>query len=71
MFTGEFRSPLNDFIPGGLPLECEKVRFEMILPNYKKHGEKHMKHMKDKPMCMHFPHTGDHRFEWRRWVCFL
>lgn len=63
LFTGEFHSPLNHFVPGALPEQCEKVRFEVILPkDFKKQQYGH------KPICMHFPHTGDHGFKWRRYM---
>lgn len=56
LYTGEFISPLNKFIPRALPKECEKAGFQLVIPNnWKSH----------KPVTIHLAGTGDHFF-WRR-----
>ncbi|KAJ8015164.1 hypothetical protein DPEC_G00023300 [Dallia pectoralis] len=54
--NGYFISPLEHILPGILPKESVKARFQFIVPRkWKKH----------KPVCIHLAGTGDHFF-WRR-----
>lgn len=53
---GFFISPLEHFIPGILPPEAVKARFQFIVPK---------RWQKNKPVCIHLAGTGDHFF-WRR-----
>ncbi|KAL0973942.1 hypothetical protein UPYG_G00213250 [Umbra pygmaea] len=54
--NGYFISPLENLVPGILPSESVKARFQFIVPKkWKKH----------KPVCIHLAGTGDHFF-WRR-----
>lgn len=54
--SGHFISPLEHFVPGILPAESVKARFQFIVPKrWKKH----------RPVCIHLAGTGDHFF-WRR-----
>ncbi|XP_048827158.1 protein ABHD18 isoform X1 [Brienomyrus brachyistius] len=56
ILNGHFTSPLEHFLPGILPAESVKARFQFILPR---------KWKKFKPVCIHLAGTGDHFF-WRR-----
>jgi len=58
VYRGEFISPLNKYMPNGLPSESERAHFQMILP-------KKWKSSTYKPICVHLAGTGDHHF-WRR-----
>ncbi|XP_059202249.1 protein ABHD18 [Centropristis striata] len=53
---GFFMSPLEHFVPGILPPEAVKARFQFIVPK---------KWQKNNPVCIHLAGTGDHFF-WRR-----
>ncbi|XP_057205449.1 protein ABHD18 isoform X2 [Triplophysa rosa] len=54
--NGHFISPLEHFLPGVLPTESVKARFQFIVPKkWKRH----------RPVCIHLAGTGDHFF-WRR-----
>ncbi|CAN9514539.1 unnamed protein product [Ophioblennius macclurei] len=53
---GFFLSPLEHLVPGILPKEAVKARFQFIVPK---------KWQKNKPVCIHLAGTGDHHF-WRR-----
>jgi len=54
--NGYFISPLADIVPGILPSESVKARFQFIIPKrWKQH----------RPVCIHLAGTGDHFF-WRR-----
>ncbi|XDV37582.1 hypothetical protein PO909_007160 [Leuciscus waleckii] len=54
--NGHFISPLEHFVPGILPAESVKARFQFIVPKkWKRH----------RPVCIHLAGTGDHFF-WRR-----
>lgn len=54
--NGYFISPLEDIVPGILPPESVKARFQFIVPKkWKQH----------RPVCIHLAGTGDHFF-WRR-----
>ncbi|XP_051506524.1 protein ABHD18-like [Myxocyprinus asiaticus] len=54
--NGHFISPLEHFVPGILPTESIKARFQFIVPKkWKRH----------RPVCIHLAGTGDHFF-WRR-----
>ncbi|XP_076147944.1 protein ABHD18 [Alosa pseudoharengus] len=54
--NGHFISPLEEIVPGVLPTESIKARFQFIVPKkWKKHY----------PVCIHLAGTGDH-FYWRR-----
>ncbi|XP_062380665.1 protein ABHD18 [Sardina pilchardus] len=54
--NGHFISPLEELVPGVLPTESIKARFQFIVPKkWKKHY----------PVCIHLAGTGDH-FYWRR-----
>ncbi|KAA0709632.1 Protein ABHD18 [Triplophysa tibetana] len=54
--NGHFISPLEHFLPGVLPTESIKARFQFIVPKkWKRH----------RPVCIHLAGTGDHFF-WRR-----
>ncbi|XP_066576268.1 protein ABHD18 [Amia ocellicauda] len=57
ILNGHFISPLEHFVPGILPAESVKARFQLILPKEWKN--------KHKPVCIHLAGTGDHFF-WRR-----
>uniref|UniRef100_A0A3Q3JTJ6 Abhydrolase domain containing 18 n=1 Tax=Monopterus albus TaxID=43700 RepID=A0A3Q3JTJ6_MONAL len=48
---GFFISPLEHFIPGILPPEAVKARFQFIVPK---------RWQKNKPVCIHLAGTGDH-----------
>ncbi|KAL7861138.1 hypothetical protein AOLI_G00174870 [Acnodon oligacanthus] len=54
--NGHFISPLEHFVPGILPTESVKARFQFIIPK---------KWRKHRPVCIHLAGTGDHFF-WRR-----
>ncbi|CAL8356821.1 unnamed protein product [Merluccius merluccius] len=54
--NGYFISPLEHLVPGILPPEAVKARFQFIVPK---------KWQKNKPVCIHLAGTGDHFF-WRR-----
>ncbi|XP_075948196.1 protein ABHD18 [Anarhichas minor] len=53
---GFFISPLEHFVPGILPAEAVKARFQFIVPK---------RWQKNRPVCIHLAGTGDHFF-WRR-----
>ncbi|XP_037531369.1 protein ABHD18 [Nematolebias whitei] len=53
---GFFFSPLEHLVPGILPQEAVKARFQFIVPK---------KWQKNRPVCIHLAGTGDHFF-WRR-----
>uniref|UniRef100_A0A674BI54 Abhydrolase domain containing 18 n=1 Tax=Salmo trutta TaxID=8032 RepID=A0A674BI54_SALTR len=54
--NGYFISPLEHIVPGILPSESIKARFQFIVPKkWKNH----------KPVCIHLAGTGDHFF-WKR-----
>ncbi|XP_029964545.1 protein ABHD18 [Salarias fasciatus] len=53
---GVFLSPLEQLVPGILPQEAVKARFQFIVPK---------KWQQNKPVCIHLAGTGDHHF-WRR-----
>ncbi|XP_047441894.1 protein ABHD18 [Mugil cephalus] len=53
---GFFISPLEHLVPGILPPEAVKARFQFIVPK---------RWQKDRPVCIHLAGTGDHFF-WRR-----
>ncbi|XP_015200341.1 protein ABHD18 [Lepisosteus oculatus] len=57
ILNGYFISPLEHFVPGIMPKESVKARFQFILPKEWK--------TKYKPVCIHLAGTGDHFF-WRR-----
>ncbi|XP_062840799.1 protein ABHD18 isoform X2 [Trichomycterus rosablanca] len=54
--NGHFISPLEHYVPGILPTESVKARFQFIVPK---------KWRKHRPVCIHLAGTGDHFF-WRR-----
>ncbi|XP_063046791.1 protein ABHD18 [Engraulis encrasicolus] len=54
--NGHFISPLEEIVPGVLPAESVKARFQFIVPK---------KWRKHHPVCIHLAGTGDHFF-WRR-----
>ncbi|XP_066498969.1 protein ABHD18 isoform X2 [Hoplias malabaricus] len=54
--NGHFISPLAELVPGILPSESVKARFQFIVPKtWRRH----------RPVCIHLAGTGDHFF-WRR-----
>ncbi|XP_023273558.1 protein ABHD18 [Seriola lalandi dorsalis] len=53
---GFFISPLEHLVPGILPQEAVKARFQFIVPK---------RWQKNRPVCIHLAGTGDHFF-WRR-----
>lgn len=53
---GFFISPLEHLVPGILPPEAIKARFQFIVPK---------RWQKNRPVCIHLAGTGDHFF-WRR-----
>lgn len=53
---GYFISPLVHLVPGILPPEAVKARFQFIVPK---------RWQKNRPVCIHLAGTGDHFF-WRR-----
>ncbi|XP_008279127.1 protein ABHD18 isoform X2 [Stegastes partitus] len=53
---GFFISPLEYLVPGILPPEAVKARFQFIVPK---------RWQKNRPVCIHLAGTGDHFF-WRR-----
>lgn len=53
---GFFISPLEHLVPGILPKEAVKARFQFIVPK---------RWQKNRPVCIHLAGTGDHFF-WRR-----
>ncbi|XP_005463176.2 protein ABHD18 isoform X1 [Oreochromis niloticus] len=53
---GFFISPLEHLVPGILPQEAIKARFQFIVPK---------RWQKNRPVCIHLAGTGDHFF-WRR-----
>ncbi|KAM4621540.1 protein ABHD18 isoform 1-T1 [Polymixia lowei] len=53
---GFFISPLEQIVPGILPPEAVKARFQLIVPK---------KWQRHRPVCIHLAGTGDHFF-WRR-----
>uniref|UniRef100_A0A3Q2Z100 Abhydrolase domain containing 18 n=1 Tax=Hippocampus comes TaxID=109280 RepID=A0A3Q2Z100_HIPCM len=53
---GVFVSPLEHFVPGILPTEAVKARFQFIVPK---------RWQSNRPVCIHLAGTGDHFF-WRR-----
>ena len=64
VFEYEFRSPLNKILPGSLPKESEKVRFQLVIPhNWFDSGN--LSYAERRPVCIHLAGTGDH-FYWRR-----
>ncbi|XP_068182327.1 protein ABHD18 [Antennarius striatus] len=56
ILEGFFISPLEHFLPGVLPPEAVKARFQFIVPK---------RWQKNRPVCIHLAGTGDHFF-WRR-----
>ncbi|TNN46997.1 Protein ABHD18 [Liparis tanakae] len=48
---GFFISPLEHLVPGILPAEAVKARFQFIVPK---------KWQKNRPVCIHLAGTGDH-----------
>uniref|UniRef100_A0A8C9SF07 Abhydrolase domain containing 18 n=1 Tax=Scleropages formosus TaxID=113540 RepID=A0A8C9SF07_SCLFO len=56
ILNGHFISPLEYNLPGVLPPESVKARFQFIVPK---------KWKKYRPVCIHLAGTGDHFF-WRR-----
>ncbi|KAJ8382451.1 hypothetical protein SKAU_G00032290 [Synaphobranchus kaupii] len=56
ILNGHFISPLEHAVPGILPPESVKARFQFLVPKTWK---------KYKPVCIHLAGTGDHFF-WRR-----
>ncbi|KAK7922306.1 hypothetical protein WMY93_009208 [Mugilogobius chulae] len=54
--NGYFISPLHHLVPGILPPEAVKARFQFIVPK---------RWQKNQPVCVHLAGTGDHFF-WRR-----
>ncbi|KAI1883818.1 hypothetical protein AGOR_G00235920 [Albula goreensis] len=56
ILNGHFISPLEHTVPGILPPESVKARFQFLVPKRWK---------KYKPVCIHLAGTGDHFF-WRR-----
>uniref|UniRef100_A0A8C6SJG4 Abhydrolase domain containing 18 n=1 Tax=Neogobius melanostomus TaxID=47308 RepID=A0A8C6SJG4_9GOBI len=54
--NGHFISPLVHLVPGILPTEAVKARFQFIVPKQWR---------KNRPVCIHLAGTGDHFF-WRR-----
>ncbi|XP_072291572.1 protein ABHD18 [Eucyclogobius newberryi] len=54
--NGYFISPLEHLVPGILPPEAVKARFQFIVPK---------RWQKNRPVCVHLAGTGDHFF-WRR-----
>ncbi|XP_061109264.1 protein ABHD18 isoform X2 [Conger conger] len=56
ILNGHFISPLEHIVPGILPSESVKARFQFLVPKRWK---------KYKPVCIHLAGTGDHFF-WRR-----
>ncbi|XP_064417132.1 protein ABHD18 [Latimeria chalumnae] len=57
ILDGHFISPLEQYLPGIMPTESVKARFQFILPKEWKG--------KYRPVCIHLAGTGDH-FYWRR-----
>ncbi|XP_051915834.1 protein ABHD18 [Hippocampus zosterae] len=53
---GVFVSPLEHLVPGILPTEAVKARFQFIVPK---------RWQSNRPVCIHLAGTGDHFF-WRR-----
>ncbi|XP_061690158.1 protein ABHD18 isoform X8 [Syngnathoides biaculeatus] len=53
---GFFISPLENLVPGILPTEAVKARFQFIVPK---------RWQGNRPVCIHLAGTGDHFF-WRR-----
>ncbi|XP_061541437.1 protein ABHD18 isoform X6 [Phycodurus eques] len=53
---GVFTSPLEHLVPGILPTEAVKARFQFIVPK---------RWQSNRPVCIHLAGTGDHFF-WRR-----
>ena len=64
VFEYEFRSPLNKILPGSLPKESEKVRFQLVVP-HKWCDSGNLSYSERRPVCIHLAGTGDH-FYWRR-----
>uniref|UniRef100_A0A0P4WF12 Uncharacterized protein n=1 Tax=Scylla olivacea TaxID=85551 RepID=A0A0P4WF12_SCYOL len=58
VLEAEFTSPFVEQLPGLLPKESEKAKFQIVLP--KVWRTPHLK-----PTCLHLAGTGDHGF-WRR-----
>uniref|UniRef100_A0A8C5FJV7 Abhydrolase domain containing 18 n=1 Tax=Gadus morhua TaxID=8049 RepID=A0A8C5FJV7_GADMO len=54
--NGYFISPMEHLVPGILPTEAVKARFQFIVPK---------RWQRNKPVCIHLAGTGDHFF-WRR-----
>ncbi|XP_041053418.1 protein ABHD18 isoform X1 [Carcharodon carcharias] len=57
ILDGHFVSPLDHYLPGIMPAESVKARFQFIVPKEWK--------SKYRPVCVHLAGTGDH-FYWRR-----
>lgn len=57
ILDGHFISPLVHFLPGILPVESVKARFQFIVPKEWRRNYR--------PVCIHLAGTGDHFF-WRR-----
>lgn len=53
LIEGKFISPLELYIPGLAPVECQQAQFQMLLP-LKWADETY------KPICVQFAGTGDH-----------
>ena len=53
VWEAEFTSPFVDHMPGLLPQESEKAKFQVVLPK-----TWHTPHLK--PTCLHLAGTGDH-----------
>ena len=64
VYEYEFRSPLNKILPGSLPKESEKVRFQLVIPHSWLDSKASTSAFR-RPVCIHLAGTGDH-FYWRR-----
>lgn len=53
IIEGKFITPLELYVPGLVPKECQKAHFQMLLP-LKWADESY------KPVCVQFAGTGDH-----------
>lgn len=64
VFEYEFKSPLVKILPGSLPKESERVRFQLVIPHSWGDG-KNKASLDRRPVCIHLAGTGDHYY-WRR-----
>ena len=65
VYEYEFKSPLTKILPGALPKESEKARFQLVIPTKWRTPKTAIETPQRRPLCIHLAGTGDHHY-WRR-----